>query len=137
ALVLCLERAKLVIEPAGAAAVAAVLDNPGRFEAPVCAVLSGGNVDPLLLLHVIQHGMGAAGRYLSLRITIPDRPGSLAALLAKVGELGANVVDVAHSRLGRTVALGEVNVALSLETRGPDHCAQVVQELRAAGYKVV
>jgi len=136
ALLLCLERAKLVVEPAGAAAVAAVLDNPGRYEAPVCAVLSGGNIDPLLLLHVIQHGMGAAGRYLSLRITIPDRPGSLASLLARVGELGANVVDVAHSRLGRSVALGEVNVALSLETRGPDHCAQVVQSLRSAGFKV-
>jgi threonine dehydratase len=136
ALVLCLERAKLVVEPAGAAAVAAVLDNPGRFEAPVCAVLSGGNIDPLLLLHVVQHGMGAAGRYLSLRVMIPDRPGSLAALLGRVGELGANVVDVAHSRLGRTVALGEVDVALSLETRGPDHCAQLVQSLRSAGYKV-
>jgi len=135
ALLLCLERAKLVVEPAGVAAVAALLDNPGRFEAPVCAVLSGGNVDPLLLLHVIQHGMGAAGRYLSLRIVIPDRPGSLARLLANVGELGANVLDVSHSRLGR-LPLGEVNVALSLETRGPDHCAQVVQSLRAAGFKV-
>jgi threonine dehydratase len=136
ALVLCLERAKLVVEPAGVAAVAAVLDNPGRFEAPVCAVLSGGNIDPLLLLHVVQHGMGAAGRYLSLRVVIPDRPGSLAALLACVGGLGANVVDVAHSRLGRSVALGEVDVALSLETRGSDHCVQVVQALRTAGYKV-
>jgi threonine dehydratase len=136
ALLLCLERAKLVVEPAGAAAVAAVLDNPGRFEPPVCAVLSGGNIDPLLLLHVIQHGMGAAGRYLSLRITIPDRPGSLAGLLGKIGELGANVVDVVHARLGRSVALGEVNVAVSLETRGPDHCAQVVQSLRAAGFKI-
>jgi threonine dehydratase len=135
ALLLCLERAKLVVEPAGAAAVAAVLDNPGRFEPPVCAVLSGGNVDPLLLLHVIQHGMAAAGRYLSLRITLPDRPGSLAALLSTVGQLGANVVDVAHSRLDR-VALGEVTVALSLETRGPDHCEQVVQSLRAAAYTV-
>jgi threonine dehydratase len=136
ALLLCLERAKMLVEPAGAAAVAAVLDNPGRFEAPVCAVLSGGNIDPLLLLHVIQHGMVAAGRYLSLRIVIPDRPGSLAGLLSRVGELGANVVDVAHSRLGRSVALGEVDVALSLETRGTDHCAQVVQSLRGAGYKV-
>jgi threonine dehydratase len=99
-------------------------------------VLSGGNIDPLLLLHVIQHGMGAAGRYLSLRITIPDRPGSLAALLAEVGQLGGNVVDVAHSRAVRTVAFGEVTVALSLETRGPDHCAHVVKALRSAGFKV-
>ena len=136
ALLLCLERAKLVVEPAGAAAVAAVLDNPGRFPAPVCAVLSGGNIDPLLLLHVIQHGMGAAGRYLSLRVVIPDRPGSLAGLLTRVGELGANVVDVSHSRLGRAMALGQVHVALSLETRGPEHCAVVLRSLRDAGYRV-
>ncbi|HEY0639047.1 MAG TPA: threonine ammonia-lyase [Pseudonocardiaceae bacterium] len=135
ALLLCLERAKLLVEPAGVAAVAAVLDNPGRFETPLCAVLSGGNVDPLLLSHVIRHGMGAAGRYLSLGIVIPDRPGSLAGLLHKVGELGANVVDVSHARFGRKLGLGEVNVWLSLETRGNDHCAQVVQALRAAGYR--
>jgi len=136
ALLVCLERSKFLVEPAGVAAVAAVLDKPGQFEAPVCAVLSGGNIDPLLLLHVIQHGMGVAGRYLTLRVTIPDRPGSLAALLAEVGELGANMVDVSHSRLGRSVAFGEVNVALSMETRGSDHCAEVVQGLRAAGFKV-
>jgi threonine dehydratase len=136
ALLLCLERAKLLVEPAGVAAVAAVLDNPGRFPAPVCAVLSGGNIDPLLLLHVIQHGMSAAGRYLSIRVVIPDRPGSLAGLLSKVGELGANVVDVSHSRLGRATALGEVYVALSLETRGPEHCAEVLHCLREAGYRV-
>jgi threonine dehydratase len=136
ALLLCLERAKLVVEPAGAAAVAAVLESPGRFPAPVCAVLSGGNIDPLLLLHVIQHGMGAGGRYLSLRMVIPDRPGSLAGLLTRVGELGANVVDVSHSRLGRATALGHVHVALSLETRGPEHCAKVLRSLRDAGYRV-
>jgi len=132
ALLLCLERAKLVVEPAGVASVAAVLDFPGRFEAPVCAVLSGGNVDPLLLSRVIQHGMGAAGRHLSLRIVLPDRPGSLATLLLRVGELGANVIDVSHSRLGPSVAIGEVNVWLSLETRGAEHCARVVQSLRTA-----
>jgi threonine dehydratase len=135
ALLLCLERAKLVVEPAGAAGVAALLEHQGRFEAPVCAVLSGGNIDPLLLLHVIQHGMVSAGRYLSLRVTLADRPGSLAALLTEVGTLGASVVDVAHSRLGRT-ALGYVDVALALETRGPDHCTQVRRALRAAGYQI-
>jgi threonine dehydratase len=136
ALLLCLERAKLVVEPAGVAAAAAVLDNPGRFPAPVCAVLSGGNIDPLLLLHVIQHGMGAAGRYLAIRVVIPDRPGSLAVLLTRVGELGANVVDVSHSRLGPATALGDVYVALSLETRGPEHCTEVLYSLREAGYRV-
>lgn len=136
ALLLCLERAKLVVEPAGVASVAAVLDYPGRFPAPVCAVLSGGNVDPLLLSRVIQHGMGAAGRHLALRVVLPDRPGSLATLLVRVGELGANVVDVVHSRLGPTVAIGEVNVWLSLETRGSEHCAEVVGSLRAGGFHV-
>ena len=74
ALLLVLERAKLVVEPAGAAAVAAVLDDPKRFKPPVVVVLSGGNIDPMLLMRVIQHGMAAAGRYLSLRVRIPDTP---------------------------------------------------------------
>lgn len=135
AVLLCLERAKLVVEPAGAASVAALMDYPGRFEPPVCAVLSGGNVDPLLLAHIIQSGLGAAGRYLSLCVVIADRPGELAGLLTKVGELGANVLDVAHARFGRAVAFGEVSVSLSLETRGNDHCAELIQALRAAGYR--
>src|SRR3712207_9054954 len=72
----CLERAKLVVEPAGAAAVAAVLADPAAFPPPVVAVVSGGNIDPVLLLKVVQHGMAAAGRYLSLRLRVPDRPRS-------------------------------------------------------------
>jgi threonine dehydratase len=102
----------------------------------VFAVPSNGNIDPLLLLHVIQHGMGAAGRYLAIRVVISDRPGSLAGLLTRVGELGANVVDISHSRLGRTTAFGDVYVALSLETRGPEHCAEVLHALREAGFRV-
>lgn len=137
ALLLCLERAKLVVEPAGVAAVAAALDHPGEFPGPVCAVLSGGNVDPLLMMHVIQHGLGAAGRFLALRVTVPDRPGELAGLLARVGELGANVVDVAHSRIGGSIALGDALVEVSLETRGSQHCEQLVTDLGAAGYRVV
>ncbi|GDY29912.1 threonine ammonia-lyase [Gandjariella thermophila] len=137
AVLLCLERAKLVVEPAGAAAVAAILDHPGRFTPPVVAVLSGGNVDPLLLLHIIQHGMTAAGRYLAMRLRMADRPGSLAALLGRISELGANVLDVEHSRVSGALALGEVEVALKLETRGPEHCAQVVDTLRAADYTVL
>jgi threonine dehydratase len=96
ALVLCLERAKLVVEPAGAAAVAAVMDDPDAFEPPVVAVVSGGNIDPLLLSKVIRHGLIAAGRFLSLRVRIPDRPGELARLLAVLGEASANVLDVEH-----------------------------------------
>jgi threonine dehydratase len=122
ALLLCLERAKLVVEPAGAAAVAALLEGNWRFPGPVCAVLSGGNVDPLLLMKVIQHGLSAAGRFLALRVTVPDRPGELATLLGRISASGVNVVDVAHSRIAGSLALGEVVIALSLETRGPKHC---------------
>jgi threonine dehydratase len=137
ALLLCLERAKMVVEPAGVAAVAAVLEDPVHFEPPVVAVLSGGNVDPVLLLRVIQHGMVAAGRYLSLRVRIGDRPGELAALLALLAEQGGNVLDVEHSRTTSRLHLGEVEVALSVETRGQKHRAQLLAALRAAGHAPV
>jgi threonine dehydratase len=136
ALLHCLERAKLVVEPAGAAGVAAMLTAPGRFTPPVVCVLSGGNVDPLQLVHVTQHGLAAASRYLSLRVRIADRPGALAGLLALIGSLGANVVDVAHSRVSGALPLGEVDVALSLETRGEKHCTELVEALSAAGHAV-
>ncbi|MGH3899830.1 MAG: threonine ammonia-lyase [Pseudonocardiaceae bacterium] len=136
ALLLCLERTKMVVEPAGAAAVAALLQPSARLPGPVCAVLSGGNIDPLLLMHVIRHGLGAAGRFLTLRVTVPDRPGELAALLGRVGQSGANVVDVAHSRIAGSLAIGEVAVALSLETQGPPHQAELLADLDAAGYQV-
>jgi threonine dehydratase len=100
------------------------------------AVLSGGNVDPLVLLHVIQHGMVSAARYLSLRVRVGDRPGALAELLALVGSLGANVLDVAHSRIAGSLPLGDVQVALTLETRGREHCEELVEALRAAGHAV-
>ncbi|QNK80943.1 threonine ammonia-lyase [Nakamurella sp. PAMC28650] len=137
AMLLCLERAKLVVEPAGAASVAAIMAHPEMFAPPVVAVLSGGNIDPLVLLHVTQHGLVAAGRFLSLRIEISDRPGSLARLLALVGELGASVVDVEQSRLGSTLALGDVQVDLRLETRGPEHRDELLQCLEAAAYHVI
>ncbi len=134
ALLLCLERAKLVVEPAGAAGVAALMEEPQRYAGPVVAVLSGGNIDPLLLLRVMQHGLVAAGRYLSLRLRVPDRPGSLASILDLVAELGANVLDVEHSRTGGQLHLGEVLVALSLETRGQEHSERVVGQLHDAGF---
>lgn len=136
ALLLCLERAKFVVEPAGVAGVAAVLDDPSAFKPPVVVVLSGGNVDPVLMLRVIEHGMVAAGRYLSVRLRAPDQPGSLARVLSVVAELGASVREVEHSRTGSRLHIGEVEVALSLETRGADHRTEVVRALRAAGYPV-
>ena len=136
ALLHCLERAKMLVEPAGAAAVAALLEHPGRFDTPVVAVLSGGNVDPLVLGQVIRHGLAAASRYLSLRVRVDDRPGALAALLTLIGDHGANVIDVAHSRLSGALPLGEVDIDLALETRGADHCDQLVAALRTAGHAV-
>ena len=94
ALVMLLERAKMVVEPSGAAAVAALLDQPKAFATPVVAVLSGGNVDPLLLGKLIRHGLAAGGRYMNLRVHIPDRPGGLAGCCAELAEAGANVLEV-------------------------------------------
>ncbi len=136
ALVLCLERAKLVVEPAGAAAVAAVLDDPGAFTPPVVVVVSGGNIDPLLLGKVIRHGLLAAGRFQALRVRIPDRPGGLARLLAVLAGTQANVLDVEHRRTGQGLHLDEVEVSLQLETRGPEHGDLVVGALEGAGYAV-
>jgi threonine dehydratase len=137
ALLFWLVRAKLVVEPAGVAAVAAVLADPTAFAPPVVAIVSGGNIDPVLLLKVVQHGMAAAGRYLSLRVLITDRPGSLAALLALLAGLSANVLSVEHERTTARLDLGEVEVGVVLETRGPDHAAEVTGALSRAGYALL
>ncbi|MET9349560.1 threonine ammonia-lyase [Streptomyces termitum] len=137
ALLLCLERAKLVVEPAGASPVAALLSDPGSFRGPVVAVLSGGNVDPLLLQRILRHGMAAGGRYLSLRVRVTDRPGALATLLAVLTVADANVLDVGHVRTDPRLGLTEVEVELRLETKGPDHCREVEAALRDAGYTVL
>jgi threonine dehydratase len=136
ALLLCLERAKMVVEPAGAAALAAVMEDPKGFQGPVVAVLSGGNIDPLLLSKVVRHGLVAAGRFLSLRVAIPDRPGELARLLGVLAGSGANVLDVEHSRTGAGLHVDEVEVALQLETRGRPHGDDVVNGLAVSGYSV-
>jgi threonine dehydratase len=133
-LLLCLERAKQLVEPAGAAAVAALLEHPEAVEPPVVAVLSGGNIDPLLLAKVLRHGLSAAGRYLMFRCRLPDRPGALATLLGDVAGLGANVLDVAHERVAPRLLVDEAEVLLQVETRGPAHCDEVIGRLRKAGY---
>jgi threonine dehydratase len=136
AILLLLERSKLIVEPAGAAAAAAILDSPESFEPPVVAVLSGGNIDPLVLLRVIRHGLAAAERYLSIRLHISDTPGSLANLLTLIGSHGANVVDLEHLRTHPQLDVDEVEVALQLETRGPSHKTDVLAMLADAGYHV-
>jgi threonine dehydratase len=86
---------------------------------------------------VIEHGMAAAARYLSLRVRVADRPGALAELLALLGSLGANVLDVSHSRIAGTLPLGDVEIEVAMETRGPEHCTELVTALHAAGHAVV
>jgi threonine dehydratase len=136
-LLLCLERAKQVVEPAGAAGVAAILQHAALFEPPVVVVLSGGNIDPLLLSKVLRHGLAAAGRYLAFRCKLPDRPGALATLLVELAGLGANVLDVVHERVTADLRVDEAEVNLHLETRGPEHCDSVISQLRKAGYTLL
>ncbi len=137
ALVLLLERAKMVVEPAGAVAVAAVMEQPQEFVTPVVAVLSGGNIDPLLLGKVIRHGLASGGRYMHLQVHIPDRPGGLARLLGELADEGANVLEVAHDRTSTLLHIGEVEVRLQLETRGEAHAEAVLCRLREHGYHVI
>ncbi|MBA2774624.1 MAG: threonine ammonia-lyase [Nocardioidaceae bacterium] len=134
ALLALLERAKVVVEPAGAAAVAALMDDPTAFAGPVVVVLSGGNIDPLLLMRVIRHGMAAQGRYLAIRCRIPDRPGGLARLLNELSAADANVLDVVHERTSESLPLDQVEVVLQMEMRGHSHSEQVLAKLRAGGY---
>ncbi|HWJ80703.1 MAG TPA: threonine ammonia-lyase [Nocardioides sp.] len=142
ALVTLVEREKLVVEPAGAVGAAAVMDVASGEAAadlpgPVVVVLSGGNIDPLLLGKVIVHGMSAERRYLSLQVTIADVPGGLARLLTEIGDQGANVLEVVHERVSPGLRLGEVEVLVQLETRGAPHAAAVLTRLRECGYVVV
>lgn len=136
ALVFSAERMKLVLEPAGAAGVAAVMRGLVEIRPPIVVVLSGGNIDPLLLLRVIRFGLGAAGRYFAFHTRLSDRPGELSRLLGLIAELGANVIGVEHHRAGVRVHVGEVDVALQIETKGADHIDEVVSRLNEAGYFV-
>jgi len=137
ALVMLLERNKLVVEPAGAVGVAALMAGVIQAaEAPAVAVLSGGNIDPLLMMRVIERGLAAAGRYLRFTVQCTDRPGQLAALLTLIGQQGANIDDVVHRRHDPRLRLGEVEVELSVETRGAEHSDRLINALRQAGYPV-
>jgi threonine dehydratase len=138
AMVLLLERSKLVVEGAGAVAVAALMQ--GRVAPPaagaVCAVLSGGNVDASLLSECIRLGETAAGRRMVLSTVVPDRPGALAGLLRVVADHGGNVVDVEHLRDGIDIHLRETAIKLVLQTRGPDSNEEILEAARAEGFSV-
>lgn len=134
ALLVLLERAKQVVEPAGAVGVAAILAGLVPADGPTISILSGGNIDPLLLQRVVAHGLAASGRYMSLRIPLPDRPGQLARVSELVAEAGANVIEVLHTRHGQGMQISEVVLQLSVETRGAEHRALVIETLERAGF---
>jgi threonine dehydratase len=138
AMVMLLERTKLVVEGAGAVAVAALMQ--GRVAAPadgqVCAVLSGGNVDASLLYECIRLGETAAGRRMVLSTIVPDRPGALSGLLQVVAEHGGNVVDVEHLRDGIDLHVGETAINLVLQTRGPQESQAILDAVREHGFAV-
>ena len=133
-----LERAKLVVEPAGAAATAYLLSQgrDANLPGPVVSVISGGNIDPLLLMRIIRHGMAGAGRYLQVSVVVKDAPGSLAGVLATCAKAEANVLEVEHLRTSPDIRVDQVGLELILETRGPDHQQEVLDHLRAQGYDV-
>jgi threonine dehydratase len=138
AMVLLLERAKLVVEGAGAVAVAALMQGrvEGWADGDVCAVLSGGNVDASLLSECIRLGETAAGRRVVLSTVVPDRPGALAGLLQVVAARGANVVDVEHLRDGIDLHVRETAIKLVLQTRGREHSEEIIAAARAEGFSV-
>jgi threonine dehydratase len=134
ALLVLLERAKQVVEPAGAVGVAAILAGLVPADGPTVSILSGGNIDPLLLQRVVAHGLAASGRYMTLRIPLPDRPGQLARVSELLAYAGANVIEVLHTRHGQGLQISEVYLQLSVETRGADHRALVIETLENAGF---
>jgi threonine dehydratase len=136
AIVLLLERTKLVVEGAGAAGVAAVLAGRVPGDGPVAVVLSGGNVDATTLVSVMRHGLTLAGRHLVVRTSVPDRPGHLLRLLELVAQERVNVLDVEHRREGVQIGVGETEIWLTLETRDEEHAASLVETMRGWGYAV-
>jgi len=136
AIVLLLERTKLAVEGAGAASLAALLAGKIAGEGPAIALLSGGNIDPSLLIQVARHGLTVAGRYLALRTSVPDRPGGLLKLLGLVADQRGNIVEVEHRREGVELSLGDTGIELTLAMRDAEHCAELVAALEAAGYPV-
>ncbi len=137
AIVLLLERAKLVVEGAGASSVAALLAGRIPGDGPVALVLSGGNIDATLLIQIARYGLTQAGRYLVLRTRVPDRPGQLALLLTRLArEEGVNVVEVRHRREGIDIAVWETGIELTLLTRDEEHCGDVLRTMSQWGYPV-
>lgn len=141
ALIFLMERNKLVVEPAGSVSVAAVMSGSlkekyGDLGTTVC-LLSGGNIDPMLMLKVIQRGLSAAGRYMTIKLMLNDRPGELTTISRIISEHDANVTGVDHTRLGGALSMGDVSITIDMETKGMEHCQEVIAALEAEGYKPI
>lgn len=141
ALIFLMERNKLVVEPAGSVSVAAVMSGSlkekyGDLGTTVC-LLSGGNIDPMLMLKVIQRGLSAAGRYMTIKLMLNDRPGELTTISRIISEHDANVTGVDHTRLGGALSMGDVSITIDMETKGIEHCQEVIAALEAEGYKPI
>lgn len=141
ALIFLMERNKLVVEPAGSVSVAAVMSGSlkekyGDLGTTVC-LLSGGNIDPMLMLKVIQRGLSAAGRYMTIKLMLNDRPGELTTISRIISEHDANVTGVDHTRLGGALSMGDVSITIDMETKGVEHCQEVIAALEAEGYKPI
>ncbi|UNK69884.1 threonine ammonia-lyase [Microbacterium sp. H1-D42] len=135
AILVLLEHAKVVVEPAGAVGVAAILAGKVKANGTTVPILSGGNIDPMLLQRVVAHGLAASGRYATVRIPLPDRPGQLAKVSEILSQVGANVMEVLHTRHGHGLQISDMILQLSIETRGPEHTQLAFDALRAAGYE--
>ena len=135
ALLVLLERAKLVVEAAGAVGVAAIMAGAVQDTGRTVVLLSGGNIDPLMMERIITRGLVAASRYIGIRIMLPDRPGQLARVSQVISDAGANVVEVLHTRHGQGLVISEVALDLSIEARGPEHAGEVMNRLHEAGFR--
>jgi len=136
AIVLLLERTKLVVEGAGAVGVAALLEAAVPGDGPAVSLLSGGNIDATMLISVMRHGLTVAGRYLVVRTQLADRPGELIKLLSLVAEERGNVIAVEHHREGMDIPVSETEVELTLVTRDEEHCLQLIAAMADRGYVV-
>jgi threonine dehydratase len=136
ALVLCVERTKLLVEGAGAVGLAALLAGRVPGKGSVAVVLSGGNIDATTLISVLRHGLTQGGRFLAIRLLIPDRPGELRSVLDLVARGRGNVVSVDHHREGRTTTALQTEIELVISTRDEAHCQELLASIRAAGHAV-
>jgi threonine dehydratase len=135
AIVVLMERSKQVVEPAGAVAVAALMSGAFKPKGKTVAVLSGGNIDPLLMQKVIGHGLAASERYTTISVMLPDRPGQLVKTAEAIAAAHGNVVEVLHTRHGKGLEISEVELRMSVETTGHEHRQRVLKALQAAGLK--